>query len=286
MSCFVIAFSLAFLLVLVRPAQAQASAGWNVECFHTKFHAVDPITHMNSHVHDFFGTNPDLKSSYASMRRGKTNCSRSEDTAGYWVPAMVRREDGRAIAPEVVKLYYRSNMADKRNVAPTPANLRIIAGDSMATSPQSTTVVNWDCVNKSSNKAYGSSPVPWSCIGRRDQPRASIVFPECWDGAHIDSWNHKDHMAYSSGGYCPATHPVPIPQLTMSILFPSRATPAGRVSWENAFLATMPSQPPGAERYGMHGDFWNAWKQYGSGSMTHLTVHCIRANRTCGLRTP
>lgn len=275
-ACFVALVS-SFMIV-----SSASAAGWNVECEHTKFHAVDPITRMRSHVHDFFGTSPSLSSNYVTMRRSSTNCSRSEDTAGYWSPAMIRAEDGRAIAPEVVKLYYRSNMADKSSVRPAPANLRIIAGNAYAGTPQSTEIIAWDCVNKSSNKPYGFSSEPWSCISRRDQPRVSIVFPECWDGAHIDSWNHKDHMAYSSGGYCPATHPVPIPQLTMSIMYPSRATPAGRVNWENARIATMPGQPPGAERYSAHADFWNTWKQYGPGSMTYLTAYCIRKGVVCG----
>lgn len=267
-------------------AQSVRPVGWNVECKHTKFAAIDPIKGARSHTHDFSGTTPTLKSSYATMRRGATNCSRPEDTSGYWTPAMVRAEDGHLIASEEVKFYYRSNMSDKRRVAPAPANLRIIAGDAYASAPQAASVIAWDCVN-AKNVAYGYSPEPFSCSGRNDQPRLSIVFPECSNGA-VDSPNHKDHMAYSSGGQCPATHPRPIPELTMSVSFPSRATPsgAGQVVWENAQLATMPDQPPGARRYGAHGDWWNAWREYGSGSMAYLSAHCIRERRTCGLATP
>lgn len=279
LACFV---ALVSVFMFARSPSASAQTGWNVECKHTKFSAIDPITDTASHVHDFFGTKPNLSSNYATMRRSATNCSRKEDTAGYWIPAMVRTEDGHAIAPEIVKFYYRTTMANPSTVRPAPANLRIIAGDAYADSPQGSMVV-WDCLN-ARNTPYGYSSAPWSCYGNNDQPRASIVFPECWDGTNIDSWNHKDHMAYSSGGYCPATHPVPVPQLTISASFPSREDPGGQVNWENAVLATMTGQPPGAERYSLHADWWNTWKQTGPNSMAYLTATCIRKQVSCGAR--
>jgi hypothetical protein len=50
----------------------------------------------------------------------------------------------------------------------------------------------------------------------------------CWDGVNLDSPDHKSHVAYptagpatfsgsSTGGACPSTHPVKIPQLMLEV---------------------------------------------------------------------
>jgi hypothetical protein len=49
--------------------------------------------------------------------------------------------------------------------------------------------------------------------------RVTVTFPSCWDGKNTDSPDHKSHVAYpasgtfESGGPCPASHPVKIPQV-------------------------------------------------------------------------
>lgn len=55
--------------------------------------------------------------------------------------------------------------------------------------------------------------------------RVTVIFPTCWDGKSTDSPDHKQHVAYpstgtfESGGACPATHPVKIPQVMYEIMF-------------------------------------------------------------------
>src|SRR5438045_2847655 len=50
---------------------------------------------------------------------------------------------------------------------------------------------------------------------------ANTRFPTCWDGVNLDSPNHRDHVAYpesgtfESGGPCPSTHPVRLPQILL-----------------------------------------------------------------------
>ncbi len=47
---------------------------------------------------------------------------------------------------------------------------------------------------------------------------ANHRFPTCWDGVHLDTPNHQDHVTYpdtgtfESGGKCPSTHPIKIPR--------------------------------------------------------------------------
>lgn len=58
---------------------------------------------------------------------------------------------------------------------------------------------------------------------------ANHQFPTCWDGVNLDSPNHRDHVAYpetgtfESGGKCPSTHPVKIPQLLLETVWDTSA---------------------------------------------------------------
>jgi hypothetical protein len=60
--------------------------------------------------------------------------------------------------------------------------------------------------------------------------RSNILYPTCWDGKNLDSPNHQDHVAHpkngaatftgtSTGGDCPSTHPVKIPQIMLEIVW-------------------------------------------------------------------
>ena len=87
----------------------------------------------------------------------------------------------------------------------------MIAGDSMATSDQSRRIIQWDCGGGGPATAHIHA-----CPGTPEASlHVSVIFPSCWDGRHLDSANHKSHMAYPRRhGRCPANHPVSLPQLT------------------------------------------------------------------------
>jgi len=50
----------------------------------------------------------------------------------------------------------------------------------------------------------------------------------CWDGKNLDSADHKSHISYpasgtmESGGPCPASHPVKIPQVMYEVMWDTR----------------------------------------------------------------
>src|SRR4029450_12324891 len=77
--------------------------------------------------------------------------------------------------------------------------------------------------------------------------RLQVNFPNCWDGTRLDSADHKVHMAYSTDGVCPASHPVETPALTIVIHY-GIAGGGGL------------GPPPGGQFSG-HADFVNAWNQ-------------------------
>jgi hypothetical protein len=140
----------------------------------------DPIVHPGhagmSHSHDFFGNrSTSADSIYESLRAARTTCDLDEDTAAYWVPTLY--QNGKALRPDQALLYYRDRY-DPESVKAFPRDLRMIAGDSKATSPQSTKITAWWCA-KTKNDMLNEPP--------RECPRGTrlalaVFFPNCWDG--------------------------------------------------------------------------------------------------------
>lgn len=71
-----------------------------------------------------------------------------------------------------------------------------------------------------------------SCQVVRDTSSLHEAMYRCWDGKNLDSPDHKSHVAYptngpalfsgtGTGGNCPSTHPVKIPQLMLEVSSPS-----------------------------------------------------------------
>ncbi len=148
-----------------------------------------------SHNHSFVGNRTTSASStYASLRAGATSCEREADTAAYWVPTLY--EGANAVLPMGATIYYRRGTLDQ--VHTFPNNLRMIAGDQTATSPQGRRVTFWNCgVN---GGVEPSSTVPTCPDQRGSFLRLHIAFPNCWNGRSLDSADHKSHMAYALRG--------------------------------------------------------------------------------------
>ena len=99
-----------------------------------------------------------------------------------------------------------------------------------------------------------------------------MKFPDCWDGIHLESLDHKSHMAYSrrpnrlrTRRVCPSTHPRVMPQITMEVRYPTSGGPLTRLA--SGAMNTA------------HGDFMNAWKQQ---QLERLVRRCLNADRYCG----
>jgi hypothetical protein len=228
----------------------------------------DPIVHPGhagmAHRHDFFANrSTSADSTYESLRAADTTCVFDEDTAAYWVPTLYK--NGKALEPAGAVLYYRSSH-DPESVKAFPRDLRMIAGDSTATSPQPTNVTAWQCAIGKNDKVQ----VPPRDLGLNDRlqepPRECpygtrldllFTFPNCWDGQNLDSPDHQSHMAYSRGE-CPSTHPVRTPQILLHIVYPT-SRGAG---------ITFSS----GSRYTAHADFINSWKQR---ALVKLVRECI-----------
>ena len=183
----------------------------------------DPIVHPGhagmAHSHDFFGNaSTNAFSTYESLRAAATTCDLDADRAAYWLPTLY--QNGKALKPVRAVIYYRT-VHDPESVRAFPPGLKMIAGDSRATSPQQPQVAAWWCGLTINNKF---KEPPRQCP-EGTRLALSINFPNCWDGQHLDSRDHQSHMTYSIFEPCPSTHPVRTPQINLNIIYPtSRGT--------------------------------------------------------------
>lgn len=203
---------------------------------------VFPKQAARSHDHTYFGArSTDAFSTPASLRAdGRTTCRLRSDTAAYWAPTL--SVGGRTIEPLAIVAFYIRRTSDA--VDPFPAGLKVIAGDATAQTAQSSRLTFWSCAIRGAER---SSTIP-TCPGtRRGGLRLHVNFPNCWDGDRLDSANHKSHMAYSSEGVCPSSHPVEVPALSLVIYYGVSGGPGSELSSGGQLSA--------------HADFVNAWNQ-------------------------
>jgi hypothetical protein len=225
----------------------------------------DPIVHYGkpgaAHLHDFYGaTGTDSGSTAADLLEGGTTCDKSVDTAGYWQPAL--SDHGQVVEPHMISAYYRAAPGvDPQDVEPMPLGLALIAGDQTATAPQPGEATGWACgvsTHLSDDPPTCPEGAPLHLV---------LTFQDCWDGDYLDSEDHSSHAAYSEDGACPDSHPVHLPQLTVSVAFPISG-PGHELSLASGSI------------YSAHGDFLNGWQPDG---MAREVDACIHRGAVCDL---
>ena len=236
------------------------------KCLYSHSAPADPIVWPGrpgrSHRHDFYGsTQTDALSTPAKLEHSDSTCDKAGDSAAYWQPTLYDHDA--AVEPYQVNAYYRAAPGVKpTDVQPFPFGMALIAGDALATTPQAGEAAGWTCgvetnLTKEPTECAAGSPL-----------HLVLTFPDCWDGTRLDSPNHRDHATYSrDGGKCPATHPVHVPQLTVSVKFPIYGP------GHDLRLAS-------GSTYSAHGDFFNAWDPV---AMDREVRHCLHNNEVCGL---
>jgi hypothetical protein len=251
-----------------------------------------------SHLHDFLGNrSTNAFSTAASLLSGETTCERSGDKSGYWVPSLLVNDQPWNL--QAATAYYAAGVTDRQSIRIFPAGLRMIAGyampmpqlDSMATAHHKARHRKHRRHVKHKRRrhhmrhamaaqhsmgdqsAMAGAPVDpkiasYSCefptcltLG----PEILITFPDCWDGVHLDSADHRSHMAYNVEGACPASHPVPVPQIRLQLVYD--AIPANaRIALSSGSIDTR------------HADFFNAWDPP---TLQTLVDTCLRSGASC-----
>jgi hypothetical protein len=236
-------------------------------CYFSHISPDDPIVYPRqpgvSHSHTFFGaTTTNASSTIASLRGSPTTCRRAGDTAAYWVPTLFA--DGAPVKPTKGSAYF---VLHAREMHAFPAGLKIVAGDAHARTPQSLEVTYWSCSMLEGTR--WQTPRPCPTPRRSDRPsllQLDVIFPDCWDGRHLDSADHKSHMAYSRKYTCPPSHPVKVPRLRFIVTYPISEP-------KNLALAS-------GGVYSGHADFVNAWNQ---AALVDIVRACFEYTPRCNL---
>ncbi len=247
---------------VVVPAVHQGPQGdggqFVVKCGFSHSAMDDPIVHPGhagaSHRHDFFGNAAtSATSTAASLLGGETTCNQRLDTAAYWAPSLM--DHGEPVTPLGAVAYYRpAPEVDPTTLAPYPTGLMMVSGDPTASSPQPVEIAGWACGISSDIRS-----APPICAATSPL-QVRITFPDCWDGQHLDSADHRAHVARSQHGVCPRSHPVVLPQLTVTVRYP---TYGDGHDLELASGSTLTA----------HADFLNAWDEQELTSQVDLCLH-------------
>ena len=162
---------------------------------------------------------------------------------------MIDTRNGAPIRPSFAHVYYKTGYQGNTNasIKAPPPGLRMIAGDSknMVVRPQWQSHIEYGC------NAGGSDTIPACGVGAALEMH--VNFPQCWDGVNLDSPDHKSHMAYGTGTGCPASHPVPIPAITVIAIYPV----VGQDSSTWRLSSDRNGAPAGTSG---HADWMNGWR--------------------------
>jgi len=280
------------------PSAGDGSGAFRTTCKWSHMAFDDPLVYPNqpgaSHLHTFFGnTLTNAASTTASISTtGNSTCNGGTiNRTAYWVPTMVDTLDGRPIGANNdqyvgSQFYYKTGYTlPVALIKPAPAGLRMITGDSKGNPTNPSRVASYRCIkNGGATQAdigNAQSTIPYCQVAGYTVMRMSITFPQCWDGVNLDSPDHKSHMAsavYTTGnqqGYCPATHPVAIPEISFEVEYPVRSTDDTR-RWRLASDNYDTSQPAG---YSSHGDWMMGWD---AAVMQTFVSKCLNTAKNCG----
>jgi hypothetical protein len=278
--------------VSIPPAEAahhtprEGDVRFKVTCDYSHTSHDDPIVFPNqphaAHEHDFFGNTGAVAATttYASLRVSDTTCNHPGDEAAYWMPAMYAGAPPTKITPVNMTTYYRLGLKAPPIQAWAPG-LRVVAGYNAADPEAAPTRWGWKCTRpgqdgRGTGPGFGNTP-PASCPN--DLVMAQVQFPDCWDGVNLDAADHRSHVAYSApsgGGHhgCPASHPVPVPQITVDVNYQTAARPIVVSSGAHHSGGGVHLADPMT----LHADFFDGWEP---NALTERITTCLNGLRRC-----
>jgi hypothetical protein len=261
------------------------SGYFRVKCEYSHFAYDDPIIYPNqpgrAHLHMFFGnTNANAYSTYDTLANsGNGTCNGFElNRTAYWIPAVLD-QNGDALIPGEIMVYYKNDNyrlpGYNELVEPFPDNLRMIAGNAGATTPQTERTGpnpwNLPIVSFNCGPSYGNNPVVFTipdCVGSQFDYRHAlemkIAFRQCFDPDSGTYLSDQSHTSYSVGGYygaaCPASHPQDMSSIMYRIFFYTHRFPHLNYDLGDLVLSSDVKHDqilPGGTT--LHGDWFGAW---------------------------
>ncbi|MFI6508897.1 DUF1996 domain-containing protein [Streptosporangium sp. NPDC050855] len=215
-----------------------------------------------SHMHTFFGPKVTATTTTEDLLAGSTNCDAPGDNSAYWVPTLMR--DGKPVPMKNFRVYYGARLKDPSEVVPFPPGLVAVQGDAkrQVATPKNASGQFWCAGSAETGRSADGN---WPVCARGGNLIYQMTFQDCWDGKHIDSPDHKSHMAPMKDGRCSGSHPVAVPSVSLMVGYDSLGGDGLTLS------SGLPSS--------MHGDFMNAWKPETLGALVKI---CINAKAKCG----
>ena len=243
----------------------------------------DPMIFPNqqaaTHHHTFYGnTSLNYKSNLNTLSStGNSTCAGGiMNRSAYWHPTMIDTRTNTPVLPDdgQALFYYKTgyNGVVPSAVKVPPKGLRMLVGNPKATTAADVQATKYVCINHQTQDSNGmpwQKAIPNCAVGTYLQ--MVVSFPQCWDGKNLDSPNHKDHMAYPDNG-CPASHPVPIPEITLNMNFDIK-TANQTASWRLASDNYAKTSPGG---YSGHADWVNGWDEP---TMAGIVRNCLNQSR-------
>lgn len=261
------------------PAGVGNLPEFRADCQYSHSLADDPIVFPGlagaSHMHSFVGNKAVTANTVAGdlTKFTATTCKPVQDHSSYWVPTLYDNATGKPAETTGFRVYYRSLRNTSTGLMPMPNGLRMIAGDAKKQQPTPRGATGqFYCAFYGPGDLDGvarSTNGNWPICGEPATLHYILQFPDCWDGEHLDSPNHKDHVAFGSGTGCPSSHPVRIPAITFDIQYGVKGTPAGYY---------LSSDKEGKSASSMHGDAFVMWDV---ATMNKRTKNCVLQRRTC-----
>lgn len=261
------------------PASNTNLPEFRADCAYSHSLPDDPIVFPGlpgaSHMHSFVG-NESVDAGTVSADLTKftsTTCVPKKDHSSYWVPTLYEADTKKPVETTGFRVYYRNLRDNSDGQLPVPTGLRMIAGDAKKKEPTPRGAQGqFYCAFYGPGDIDGyarSTNGNWPLCAEPATLHFMLQFPDCWDGEHLDSPNHKDHVAFGTDEACPATHPVRIPAITFDIQYGAKGRQAGY------YLA---SDPEGRSASSMHGDAFVVWDET---TMNTMTKNCILQRKTC-----